>query len=405
MHILVLADNFVPEQNAPALRTYEHCRRWVERGESVTVITTVPNFPLGKPQPPYRNKLYQCEMIDGIEVVRVWTFLAPNKGIVLRALDFLSFAVSSFIAGLFVQADVILATSPQLLTGASGQILSMLKRRPWVFEVRDLWPESIVAVGAMKDGVIVGMLRRLEHWLYRHASRIVVLTDPMKLSIAREGISPEKMGVVTNGVARSRLTVREKDQGIVAKYGLEGKYVVGYVGTLGMAQGLEVMVHAADSLRDTDIHFIFVGDGAKRQELAALVVQLGLRNVTFTGMVPSNIAVNYLATSDVIVIPLKPTNLLDVTMPSKVFEAAGMQRPFVLSAEGYSADVVSRYNAGLVVEPGNATALATAICSLRDSESLRQQLRDGCARLARDFDRDRLADLMLGEIEKARLRV
>jgi glycosyltransferase involved in cell wall biosynthesis len=401
MHILVLADNFVPEQNAPALRTYEHCRRWVESGVAVTVITTVPNFPLGKPQAPYRNRLYQRERIDGIDVVRVWTFLAPNKGVVLRALDFVSFAMSSFVAGLFQQADIILATSPQLLTGLSGQMLSIVKRRPWIFEVRDLWPESIIAVGALRDGVVVRVLRRLEHALYRGAARIVTLTDPMRISIADTGVPISKIGVVSNGAGQLRFARPDGSRALAAERGLAGKFIVGYVGTLGMAQGLEVVVRAAEILRDSDIHFLLVGDGARRMDLEALTAHLGLANVTFIGMVPADIAIDYLMLSDAIVVPLKPSHLLDVSMPSKIFEAAAVGRPIILSAHGYSADVVNRYGAGAVVEPGNPNALAAAIAALRSDPKSQERFRLGCFALARDFDRQVLADLMLQEIRSA----
>src|SRR3954470_15797113 len=176
MHILLLTDNFVPETNSPALRGYEHARRWVADGIDVTVITSIPNFPTGRPLPPYRNRALQRESRDGIQIIRVWTWLAPNRGVWMRSLDFLSFACSSFVAGLFEHPDVIVATSPQLLTGLSGLLLARFKRRPWVLEVRDLWPDSIVAVGALRENTLVRLLRSLERLLYRHASRIVAVS-------------------------------------------------------------------------------------------------------------------------------------------------------------------------------------------------------------------------------------
>ena len=215
MRVLVLTDNFVPEQNAPALRTYEHCRRWVEEGVSVTVITTAPNFPTGKVQRPYRNWLYKREDIDGIDVVRVWSFLAPNSGVVLRALDFASFAVSGALAGLFETPDVIMATSPQLLTGYAGHLVARAKRRPWVFEVRDLWPESITAVEAMGDGFLMRMLARMEKRLYKSADRIVTVTEPLRARIVQSGVAAEKIGVVPNGANLARLAPRNKSTALL----------------------------------------------------------------------------------------------------------------------------------------------------------------------------------------------
>jgi len=401
MRVLVLTDNFVPEQNAPALRTYEHCRRWAEEGVDVTVITTAPNFPTGKVQRPYKNWLYKREELDGIDVARVWSFLAPNSGVMLRALDFASFALSGSLAGLFETPDVIMATSPQLLTGYAGHLVAKAKRRPWVFEVRDLWPESITAVEAMRDGYMMRMLGRMERRLYSSADRIVTVTEPLRARIIQGGVSPEKIGVVPNGANLSRLTPRIKSAGLMQRMKLADRFVVGYVGTHGMAQGLEVVLRAAQILSGTDIHFLFVGEGARRKALMTMASSLVLDNVTFTGGVPSHVAVEHLALCDSIVIPLKNSALFDGALPSKIFEAAAMERPIIISANGLSADTVRSFGAGLAVEPGNAHALAQAIRSLRANPALRERCVAGCRELARAHDRDVLAKLMLAEIRSA----
>ena len=400
MHVLVLTDNFVPEQNAPALRTFEHCRRWLDEGVTVTVITTAPNFPTGKVQRPYRNWVYHRENVDGISVVRVWSFLAPNKGVVLRALDFASFALSGALAGLFETPDVIMATSPQLLTGIAGHFVARAKNRPWVFEVRDLWPESISAVEAMKEGFVMRRLARLAKRLYRSADRIVTVTEPLRARIA-ETVPAEKIAVVPNGANLNRLTPREKNGRLLRRLQLEDRFVVGYVGTHGMAQGLGVVLRAADILRGTDIHFLFVGEGAERAGLMAKARDMALDNVTFTGGVPAHAAVEHLALSDAIVIPLRKSALFEGALPSKIFEAAAMERPIVMSANGLSAETVLKFGAGLVAAPGDAHALAQAIRHLRASPALREECRSGCRALARAHDRDRLAKLMLAEIRRA----
>jgi glycosyltransferase involved in cell wall biosynthesis len=401
MEVLFLTDNFVPEQNASARRSYEHCRRWAKQGVNVTVITTVPNFPLGKPQPPYRNRLYMLEMIDGIRVVRVWSFLAPNRGVVLRALDFASFAMSGFFAGLFQKPDIIVATSPQLLTAVAGHLLSRVKRRPWVFEVRDLWPESIAAVGAMREGFIMRMLRRVEEMLYAGADRIVTVTEPMRERLVDRGVPAEKVAVVPNGADLERLIPRIRSASLASRLRLEGRFVVAYVGTHGLAQGLEVVVQAANLVSGSDVHFLFVGEGARRKDLMEMSSWLGLKNVSFVGAVPSDVAVDYLALADAIVIPLKKSEIFDGALPSKIFEAAAMEKPILLSASGVSADMVRGYHAGLVAEPENAEALAAAVLRLRSDPQLRESFRAGCKRLARQHDRERLASLMLAEIRHA----
>ncbi len=401
MKVLVLTDNFVPEQNASARRTYEHCRRWVRDGVAVTVVTTVPNFPLGKPQPPYRNQLYARELVDGIRVVRVWSFLAPNRGVVLRTLDFASFAVSGFIAGLFQKTDIIVATSPQLLTAVAGHLLGRVKRRPWVFEVRDLWPESITAVGAMKEGIAMRLLRKLERMLYDSAVRIVTVTEPMRKRLAERGIPAEKLGVVPNGADLERLMPRDRDCDLASHLRIEGKFVVAYVGTHGMAQGLEVVLRAAQLIREDRIHFLFVGEGARRKHLMQMTEELGIRNVSFVGGVPSEAAVDYLALADAIVVPLKDSELFEGALPSKIFEAAAMERPILLSARGVSADLVRAHDAGIVVTPEDPAALADAVEQLFKNPQLRERFRVGCKQLARQHDRDRLAELMLSEIRGA----
>jgi len=401
MNVLFLTDNFIPEQNASARRSYEHCRNWVRQGVQVTVVTTVPNFPLGRPQPPYRNRLYARERIDGIEVVRVWSFLAPNSGVVLRALDFASFAVTGFFAGLFQKTDIIVATSPQLLTAVCGRFLSRAKRRPWVFEVRDLWPESITAVGAMKEGLVMRFLRRLERSLYRSAERIVTVTDPMRARLIERGVPEAKVGVVPNGADLRRLLPRLASAELAAELKLEGKFVVGYVGTHGFAQGLEVVVKAAVLVSDRNIHFLFVGEGARRDFLVKLAARLQLQNVTFVRGVPSDTAVEYLALCDAIVVPLKNSALFDGALPSKIFEAAAMEKPLLLSAKGLSADVVREYNAGIVAEPENQQALAAAVLRLYDDVALRDGFRVGCRALARKYNRETLANRMLDEIRFA----
>jgi glycosyltransferase involved in cell wall biosynthesis len=402
MRILLLTDNFVPETNSPALRAYEHARTWVKQGISVTIITSVPNFPTGRVLPPYRNRLYQTELLDGLKVIRVWTWLAPNRGILFRSIDFLSFAVSSFVAGLFHSADVIVATSPQLLTALSGSCLATVKRRPWVFEVRDLWPDSVVAVGAMRENLFIRLLRRLEHGLYRHATRLVAVSEGIRGRLIEKGVPPEKIGVAPNGVDLDRIAASGAGpEGAPEPSTFSGKFVAGYVGTHGMAQGLEVVLHAADRLRDSNVQFIFVGDGACRQDLATLAETLRLDNTTFFGLVPLEAAAAHLRRCDVVLIPLKRTNQIEITLPGKIFEAAATGKPLIVSAEGASAELVRKYDAGLVVPPEDGAALADAIRCIENDHALRLRLSAGALALARDFDRARFAAEMLEQIRLA----
>ncbi|HEX2590291.1 MAG TPA: glycosyltransferase family 4 protein [Rhizomicrobium sp.] len=395
MRILVLTDNFVPEHNAPALREFDHCRRWVEQGAEVTVVTGVPNFPTGKVQQGYRNKLYQREVMSGIEVIRVWTYLAPNVGTVRRSIDFVSFAVTSFLAGLFVKCDVIVATSPQLLTGVSGAALAFLRRKPWVFEVRDLWPDSITAVKAMRQGPFISFLRWVEGTLYRRATRIVAVSTALKAAIAKRGIALARIAVIPNG-ASQRLKTVPKDPALLAKLKLSGKFVVGYVGTHGAAHGLETMILAADKLRDRgDIGFLFVGDGANRVPLQDLTADLGVQNVQFVGPVRNAEVAAYLAICDVLVVPLKNSPIAAGALPSKIFDAAVMERPVLLGVPGIAAELIETYGAGRVFEPENSAALVEAIEAISADRETYVKMQAGCRVLAKDYERDGLADRML----------
>src|SRR5690606_37593202 len=243
MHILFLSDNFPPEVNAPASRTFEHCREWVRAGHRVTVITCAPNFPAGKLFPGYRNKLFAREMMDGIEVIRVWSYITANEGFLRRTLDYLSFMVTATPASLSVKKpDIVIATSPQFFTICAGYLVSRLRRLPFILELRDLWPESIRAVGAMKQSRILDWLEKLELFLYRKADAIVVVTKAFKANLQTRGIEPSKIHVVTNGADLTRFQPVQKDQQLVETLDLQGKFVAGYIGTHGMAHALDTLL-------------------------------------------------------------------------------------------------------------------------------------------------------------------
>lgn len=199
MRILFLSDNFPPEYNAPANRTYEHCKEWIALGAEVVVITCAPNFPTGIVYPGFKNKLYQREELNGIKVIRVWSYITANSGIFKRTLDFLSFSFTSFIVGLFIKCDIIIATSPQFFTAVSGCALGLFRMKPWVMEVRDIWPESIKAVEAVDSKWVISFLEKIELLLYKYASKIIVVTDSFKDNLTSRGVSPEKIFVTKNG--------------------------------------------------------------------------------------------------------------------------------------------------------------------------------------------------------------
>lgn len=401
MKLLFLTDNFPPEVNAPASRTYAHCREWVKKGVDVTVITCTPNFPQGKVYAGYKNKLYQTENIEGIKVVRVWTYITQNEGFVKRTLDYISFSLSAFLAGIFCKADIIVATSPQFFTALCGRTLSFWKRTPWIMEVRDLWPESIKTVGAMKDNAMIRYLEWEEMRCYKSAKQIVVVTDSFKKRLTERGIPSEKIAVVKNGVDRFLFVPLPKDQALLKELGLEGKKLIGYIGTHGMAHKLDFILQCAKSIEGkNNYHFLFIGNGAKKNELTALKKQLKLTNVTMLDSVARTEVKRYISILDVCLINLRKSDLFKTVIPSKIFENAAMEIPILMGVEGEAQEIIESYQAGLCFEPENEADFCDKLDRLLSDEQLYEQCKKGCRALSEDFDRQVLAQHMLDVFNK-----
>ncbi len=404
MRILFLTDNFPPETNAPATRTHEHTRRWARAGHEVTVITGVPNFPSGKVHAGYRNRLWQSEVVDGVRVIRVWTYVTANAGVLRRTLDYLSFMVCGGLAGLFTsRPDVIVATSPQFFTAIAGCALGIVRRRPFVFELRDLWPDSISAVGAIPESVSLRTLRQIEYWLYRRATLIVSVTQSFRQILTRNGIDPQKIVVVPNGVDPDSYTPGPRSAALEQRLGLQGKFVAAYVGTIGMAHGLGTILAAAERVRQReDIAFVLVGTGAEHERLAADARARDLVNVHFVGAVGKNEVKDYWRLCDVALVLLRDLPLFEHVIPSKIFEAWGCGRPVILGVRGESAGIVRASGGGRMVPPEDAEALAQAIVHMADHPAETQDAGNaGRAFVEREYNRDDLAARMLESLEDA----
>ena len=404
MHILFLSDNFPPEVNAPASRTFEHCREWVASGHRVTVITCAPNFPTGKVFEGYRNRLWQTEEVAGIRVIRVWTYITANEGFLRRILDYVSFMVSAVLGALFVRGvDVVIGTSPQFFTACAAYLVSRLKRIPWVFELRDLWPESIRAVGAMRASRVLDMLERVELFLYRKADAIVSVTHAFRDILVKRGIDGSKIHVVTNGVDATRFSPREKDAALLAELELEGKFVASYIGTHGMAHALDTILDAAILMKaraDGDrFRFLLLGDGAHKARLVARAREEGIDNVLFVDTVPKDEVVRYWSILDASIVHLKRTELFTTVIPSKLFESMGMGVPILHGVLGESARIVEEEEVGIVFEPENEQALLEGLLRLGDDEQLLRRLRANGPIAAERFDRSALAGQMASLIE------
>ncbi|WP_235299298.1 glycosyltransferase family 4 protein [Portibacter marinus] len=398
MKILFLTDNFPPEVNAPASRTYEHCKEWVKLGVEVTVITCAPNFPMGKLYNGYKNKAIQKETMDGIEVIRVWSYIAPNSGFLKRILDFASYAIMSFIVGLFVRCDVIIGTSPQFFTAISARCLAFFKLKKWIFEVRDIWPESIVAVGSMKrSSKLFKFLHWIEKKLYRSASLIIPVTDSFKEYISKF-TNTSKIHVVKNGVDHELFKPIPKNKQLLHHLGLQGKFIVGYIGTLGMAHALEFIVESINDPNLSDkFHFIFLGDGSEKLKLIKRSKELKLSNTSFLPFVSKESIPDYISLLDVALVNLRKDDTFKSVIPSKIFENAAMQKPILLGVSGESKKIIEKYNAGLCFEPENKADFIHTLDKMLNPH-IYKDLVIGCQKLSSDYSRKRLAATMLNHI-------
>ena len=398
MRILFLTENWPPETNAAATRVYERAVYWVRWGHEVTILTTAPNFPEGKLFSGYRNDWYRRETIDGITVIRVKTFIAANRGTLWRTLDFMSFMVSAFVAGLFQKRpEIVMATSPQFFTAVGGWALAAVRRLPFVFELGDLWPRSIVAVGAMKQSRAIAALEALELFLYRRARAVVALTDAFKANLVERGIPPDKIYVVRNGVDLSRYAPRERDREQPVAVRLEGKFVIGYVGTHGMAHDLGRVLDTAEKLRDEKrIVFLLVGAGAERDALIADAKRRALDNVFFLPMQPKEAMPGIWSVCDVALVHLKDSPAFAEVIPSKIFEAMAMGLPILLVAPaGEASRIIAEDGAGLWCPAGVPEALAAASRQLMSDDALRGALAARSRNAAQSHSRERQAELVL----------
>ena len=360
----------------------------------MTVVTSAPNHPRGKVYPGYRNRLYQTERLDGVRVVRVWTLLAANEGFVRRILNYVSYLVSVIVVLPFLpRADVIVSTSPQFFCGLAGLFARLVKRAPWVLEIRDLWPESIVAVGAMRKGLVIRSLEWLEGFAYRQADAIVSVTRSFAPHIAERCGNPGKIAVLINGADLGAYTRSDNGAFVRRTLGLEGKFVGAYVGTHGMAHGLSTILDAAELLKsDPRFAFLMVGDGADRERLQAERVARGLDNVVILGQRPKAEMPGLWSATDASLILLKRSDTFKKVLPSKMAEAMAMQCPIILGVEGEAREVLEDAKAGIAITPEDARQLAEAMLKLADGPALAESYgKAGREFAAMYFDRARVA--------------
>jgi colanic acid biosynthesis glycosyl transferase WcaI len=408
MKILYLSQYFPPEMGAPAGRAAELSRLWAEDGHEVTVLTGFPNHPTGIVPPRYRRKLRQLVMHEnhhGVNVVRTWLLPFPNRKAYERMLNYSSFCISAAATGMFLhQPELVIASSPQLLVGLSGWWLARCNGVPFVFEVRDLWPESLAAVGvSSRNSRLHRLLAKIAGFLYRSCDRLVVVTPAFKEYLVEHWRVPaEKISVVENGVETSLFSRLTPNAALRRAIGAEEKFVASYIGTLGNAHGLETLLEAAALLRERapEVLFLLVGEGAEKARIVSLAHSRGLTNVRFVGQQPREKIPAYITASDVCLVLLKKSELFKTVLPTKMLEFMSCARPVILGVDGHARNVMERANAGIFVPPEDSAELADAILRLAADLALRESLgRNGRQYVLQHFSRQQTAEVYLDVLQ------
>lgn len=374
MRILYLSQYFPPEVGATQTRAYEMARYLAEQGHRVTMLTEVPNHPSGIIPPEYRGKLWERAPLDGIDVVRLWVWAAPEKGFITRMRFYLSYMIMAILAGIVLglrlrrRYDVVIATSPPLFVGLAGAVIALLIRARFVFEVRDLWPESAVALGELNNPRAVRLAAGVAQFCYRRARRVVAVTQGIIDGLRAVGVPERKIDLIPNGANVEQFQpVPAAAAALRARLGLDGKFVVLYAGIHGLAQGVESLVETARRLQDhDDIRFVFVGAGPKKAAVERLKAEYGLDNLLLLPEQPRDAMPAYLSLAGASLVPLRAAPLFEGARPSKMFEAMACGAPVLLSARGEAAAVLAAAGAGLAVPPEDPAALAAAILYLKD---------------------------------------
>jgi glycosyltransferase involved in cell wall biosynthesis len=409
MKILYVSQYFPPEMGAPAARVSELARHWVQSGHQVTVLTGFPNHPTGVIPPDYRWKIRRLvyrESVDNIRVVRTWLFPFPNRKAHERILNYLSFCLSASLTGSFLsQPDVIIASTPQLFVGLSGWWLGRIRKAPVILEVRDLWPDSITASGMGREGSMpIRVIRAVAGFLYRSCEHIVVVTPAFREDLVSKWDMPsEKISIVENGVETDLFTPDGGRDTAKSALGIQGRFVVSYIGTLGLAHGLSTVLQGAAQLQKTfpDILFLFIGEGADKERLVSLAQEQNLVNVLFLPQQPRGKIPALIRASELCLVPLRKADVFKTVIPTKLLEFMACGRPVILGVEGQARQVLDEAQAGVFVEPENQVALVQAIIHLYQNNALRQTLgRNGRNYIIEHLSREQTAKLYTTVLEK-----
>lgn len=406
LNVLFLTHYFPPEVGAPQSRLSELAKRLVDAGHHVVIVTGFPNYPTGVIPPAYRGRRFMEERVDGVRVLRVWVYATPNKGFARRILNHLSFAFSSLRAVRKVgPVDVIFVESPPLLIGIAALAHARLKHRPFVFNVSDIWPQSAVELGALRNRFAIWLAERFELHLYKRAARVSVVTPGMLDRLAARGVPRNKLFLLTNGVDTTTYRPESPDPALAQRYGIDGHKVFLYAGTHGMAQGLDVVLESARLTKDPDVLYVLAGEGSEKEALVRKAKVEGLTNVRFLPNQPRSEMPALLSLAYASIIPLKRVDLFKSALPSKMFESMAAARPIVGALWGEAADLVEASGGGIVVPPEDAGALRDAVEKLAADPQLAHALGDsGRKFVVAHFDRAAIAERFIDLLQQGARR-
>jgi glycosyltransferase involved in cell wall biosynthesis len=400
VHILLIHQAFVAPSEAGGTRHIELARHAVAAGHQVTIVASTLNYLTGQ-----HRQAADDEVYDGVRVHRVYAYPSLHRSFVWRVLTFLSFMCSSVIAALRMRdVDLVMGTTPPLFQACSAWVVAGVRRRPFLLEVRDLWPEFAIGMGVLTNPLLIRVARALERFLYRRATRILVNSPAYVAYLERHGVPPAKIAFIPNGVDPAMFDPDASQTEARAALNLGPGYLVTYAGAMGQANDLGVVLDAAARLRDRPaVRLVFVGDGKERAGLEQRAAAEGLDNVRFLGARPKHEMSQVLAASDACLAILQDIPEFRTTYPNKVFDYMAAGRPTVLAIDGVIREVVDEAGGGLFVPPGDADALAAAIRTLADDpEEGRRMGRRARAHVEQHFDRRAHAAAFVRLIESLR---
>jgi glycosyltransferase involved in cell wall biosynthesis len=398
MRVLILTHHFPPEVGAPATRLSETARKLQGLGHDVAVLTCMPHYPTGKVPKAYGGKLIQRENVSGIPVVRTWVLAQPNTGFFRRIIDQLSFACASVVAAPFAgRQDVIIVDSPPLLLGLSGHIISRMKGARFVFNIADLWPESAVTLGVIRNPVAIWLAERIERFIYARADLITVVTKGIRETLIGRGLPEARVAYLPNGVDANVMRPLPSDEVLRREWMDPPGHIVLYAGNMGLAQGIGTVLDAAKLLRDhSDVRFVLIGEGGDKQHLLERVRREQIDNVLMLKSRPHSDMPAVLNSADIVLVPLRANKLFEGALPSKVYEAMACEKPVILAARGEAARMLNEARGGLVVEPEQPQQLADAVLRLKDDPQAGEMGRRGREYVLKNVERAAIVNYLDG---------